>query len=593
MSDSEAVFLPAFGYDAATDPTLFGAFEPGTRVLPRGFQTRPQFRPLDCDIVFEKDAAVTLRDGTTIYVDVYRPTGPEKVPVIVAWSPYGKNGGTLPRNNIMFTVLGIDQSTFSGLAKFEGPDPAFWCAQGFAVCNPDTRGVNNSEGNSVFPGEQDGQDGHDLVEWLAAQDWCTGKVGLAGNSYLAMSQWFTAAEQPAHLAAIAPWEGLSDIYRDMIMRGGMPDLAFPRTWATSYAGTTRREDIVAEAARYPLINDLWRSKAAHLENVTVPAYVVASYSNLIHTPGTFRGWRTISSEQKWLRIHDTMEWPDFVAEDHQRDLARFFAHFLKGEDNGWLDTPRVRYSLLGLDGVNRVDITATQFPTEGVSYEKFFLDAESRALSATAPAAAGAASYDCQTDPNGVSFEITFDTETELVGYPKVRLWVASDGWDDMDLFVFIQKLNPDGEVCTQFTIPNHGEPIATLTETGSAILRYKGASGRLRVSLRRLDDTKSTDTVPVHRFDHIDKLTPGEVVPVEIELFPIGLLVHPGEQVRLVISGTNIFGGIMPNLSKGSRTPQNLGTVIPDNHGRHIIHSGADHASYLQLPIRTAYAAR
>jgi putative CocE/NonD family hydrolase len=89
---------------------------------------------------------------------------------------------------------------------------------------------------------QDGQDSYDLIEWLAVQDWCTGKVAMAGNSYLAISQWFAAAEQPPHLTAIAPWEGMSDLYRDLVMRGGMPDYAFPAMWSTSYAGNHLREE---------------------------------------------------------------------------------------------------------------------------------------------------------------------------------------------------------------------------------------------------------------------------------------------------------------------------------------------------------------
>ena len=162
----------------STDPSLFIKFEPGTRVLPAGFQTTPQFKPLPVDIVFDKDLAVTLRDGTTIYVDVLRPAGTEKVPVIIAWSPYGKSGGTHPRNWDLFALLGIDQSELSGLGKFEGPDPAFWCANGFAICNPDARGAFNSEGDIYASGREEGKDGADLVEWLAEQDWCNGKVGI-------------------------------------------------------------------------------------------------------------------------------------------------------------------------------------------------------------------------------------------------------------------------------------------------------------------------------------------------------------------------------------------------------------------------------
>ncbi len=568
MSNEEAVFVPAFGYDEANEPTVFAKFDPSTTLLTAGFRTTPQFRPLPVDIVFERDTAVTLRDGITIYVDVFRPVGPEQVPVIVAWSPYGKSGGTHPRNWNMFNVLGIDQSELSGLGKFEGPDPAFWCANGYAICNPDARGVYNSGGDSIFPGQQDGQDCHDLIEWLAARDWCTGKVGMSGNSYLAIAQWFAAAEQPPHLTAIAPWEGMSDIYRDLVMRGGMPDLAFPAMWATSYVGKNKREDLVAEAERYPLVNGLWKSKIARLEQINVPAYIVASHSNLIHTPGMFRGWREISSQEKWLRIHRTMEWPDFNDQAHKRDLLRFFDHYLKGDDNGWEKTPRVRYALLDLDGNDRVDIPATEFPPDDVAYIKYYLDGRSQTLTDDAPANAVATTYNAESDRDGASFIVRFGTETELVGYPKVRLWVESEGWDDMDLFVFLQKLDAEGRHLQQFNVPDQGKMLQDLTQDGAAILKYKGSNGRLRVSMRQLDEANSTEAIPAQSFDRVEKLKPGEIVPVEIDMFPIGLAFHPGEQLRLVITGSNLLGGVMPNLSTGSATPQNLSTVVPDNHG-------------------------
>ena len=249
---------------------------------------------------------VTLRDGVTIYVDVLRPPGANKVPVIVAWSPYGKSRGNHPRYTQIFDLLGMETSAVSGLMKFEGPDPAFWCAHGYAVCNPDPRGSFYSEGDIRVWSRKEGEDYHDVIEWLGVQDWCSGKVGLTGNSYLAISQWFAAAEQPPHLAAIAPWEGMSDIYRDLAMRGGIPDLPFLRQLATSFIGKNLREDLVAEAEHHPMMDDLWGSKIPAFGKITVPAYVVASYSNSIHTPGTFRGWRSIASVDKWLRIHNTM-----------------------------------------------------------------------------------------------------------------------------------------------------------------------------------------------------------------------------------------------------------------------------------------------
>ena len=106
-----------------------------------GFRLAPAFKALPVDIVLDKDVSVTMRDGVTTYVDILRPAGSEKVPVIVAWSPYGKGQGSSPAAMGVFGLVGLDNGIVSGLHKFEGPDPAYWCARGYAICNPDVRGV--------------------------------------------------------------------------------------------------------------------------------------------------------------------------------------------------------------------------------------------------------------------------------------------------------------------------------------------------------------------------------------------------------------------------------------------------------------------
>lgn len=578
MAKAEKVFVPSHPLEPGERYGVLSGFDPGTRTLPAGFRLAPAFGTLPVDIVLEKDIPVTMRDGVTIYVDVLRPVGTETVPVIVAWSPYGKGEGSAPAAMGVFGLVGLDNGTVSGLHKFEGPDPAYWCAHGYAICNPDPRGVTDSEGDSVLWDRQEGEDCHDLIEWLATQEWCTGKVAMSGTSYLAVAQWFTAAEQPPHLTAINPWEGVSDVYRDLVMRGGMPDTAFARQLQdNSYWGKGRKEDILAEAERYPLINDLWLNKVAQFDRITVPAYVVASYSNTLHTPGTFRAWRRIGSKDKWLRIHNSQEWPDYYDHSNREDLRRFFDHFLMGEDNGWEKTPRVRYALLDLEGGDQVNLPADQFPPHGVEYTKYYLDGNSRTLKTAAPSQETTAAYDAEASPALVSFIVRFDEQTTMVGYPKARLWVEAKGADDMDLFVFVQKLNEHGTPLQEFTVPNHGAMIHDVTERGASILRYKGSSGRLRVSMRHLDETMSTDEVPAHSFDRVQKLNPGQVVDVEIDLLPIGLVFRPGEQLRFVISAQNLFGSWMPGLRE----------YIPENNGTHIIHAGGKRASYLQLPLK------
>jgi len=576
MSDDDRVFVPSYPYEAGPARGVLSPFEPGTRTLPAGYRIDPRFRSITTDIVLDKDVPVRLRDGVTIYVDVFRPVGTEKVPVIIAWSPYGKSEGTAPSVTGIFDLVGLDNGVVSGLEKFEGPDPAYWCAQGYAVCNPDARGVGESDGDSVVWDRQEGQDCHDLIEWLAGQDWCTGKVAMSGTSYLAVAQWFTAAERPAHLAAINPWEGVSDVYRDLVLRGGMPDLGFADMLAHKFAGKHRREDVLAEAERYPLMNSLWADKIPRLDRITVPAYVVASYSHTLHTAGTFRAWRRIASDEKWLRIHASLEWPDYYDEANVEDLRRFFDHYLKGEDNSWERTPRVRYALLDLDGGDRTGLPASQFPPDGVAGTNYYLDGRRRTLSPDAAPGAATASYDAAALPGQVSFVVRFDEETTLVGYPKAHLWVETGDADDADLFVLVQKLTANGTPLQQFNTPNQGAMIQDVTERSGSVLRYKGSPGRLRVSMRHLDETMSTAAVPEHTFDRVEKLQSGQIVDVEIGLFPIGLVFHPGEQLRLVISARNLLGGIFP------------GNDFYDGRldGRLIIHTGGSQASYLNLPV-------
>ena len=171
----------------------------------------------------ELDVPVSLRDGTIIYVDIYRPDCASKVPAIVAWSPYGKYEAYGERLQL---PIGVPPGTISPMAKFESPDPGYWCHYGYAIVNPDVRGAGNSGGEVLCFGTQDGKDGYDLIEWLAKQEWCNGKVGMAGVSWVAMAQWYVAAERPPHLACIAPWGATSDIYREFVCWGGIPEVGF-------------------------------------------------------------------------------------------------------------------------------------------------------------------------------------------------------------------------------------------------------------------------------------------------------------------------------------------------------------------------------
>ena len=105
--------------------------------------------PLPCDMIFERDVPVKLRDGVTVYLDVFRPADDETHPAILALSPYGKELGSQGLDDTPGHA-GVPMEATSGLQKFEGPDPAYWCNHGYAIINADVRGAYNSEGIILF-----------------------------------------------------------------------------------------------------------------------------------------------------------------------------------------------------------------------------------------------------------------------------------------------------------------------------------------------------------------------------------------------------------------------------------------------------------
>lgn len=118
----------------------------------------------------------------------------------------------------------------SKYAAWETPEPVFWCKHGYAIVRADERGLGQSPGVMDTMSRGTSEAFLDVVEWAASQPWSSGKVGLLGVSYYAGSQWRVAARRPKGLAAIIPWEGMSDYYRDRCRPGGILSNGFIKFW---------------------------------------------------------------------------------------------------------------------------------------------------------------------------------------------------------------------------------------------------------------------------------------------------------------------------------------------------------------------------
>jgi predicted acyl esterase len=213
-----------------------------------------------------------------------------------------------------------------------------------------------------------------------------------------------------------------------------------------------------------------------------------------------------------------------------------------------------------------------EWPIARTRYARLHLDARSGSMRPELVPASASCRYDALGSGPGrhrAEFEYAFAETTELTGHMKLRLYMAAESADDMDIFVGVYKFDARGEFVPMayYTYFNDG-PVAL---------------GWLRASHRELDATASTEYQPVLRHRQALKLEPGQVVPLDIEIWPSGTLFEAGSRLRLIVQGTD--------LQKYSKTRHPVYTRHEDsvNHGAHVIHTGGATDSYLLIPIVAA----
>jgi putative CocE/NonD family hydrolase len=155
-------------------------------------------------IIVERDIDIPMRDGCVLRGNLYRPDGAEKYPVLLNRTPYDKNSALI-----------------SGLTL----DAIRAAQRGYNVVFVDCRGCFASEGTfNCFTDEA--RDGYDTIEHLARQPWTDGKVGMFGASYMGVTQWLAATQNPPSLKAIAPSITASDYHDGWTYQGGAFALFF-------------------------------------------------------------------------------------------------------------------------------------------------------------------------------------------------------------------------------------------------------------------------------------------------------------------------------------------------------------------------------
>lgn len=561
------------------------------------------------------DVAVEMDDGLVLSADVFRPDDEGFHPVLLSYGPYAKGlrfqeGYPDQWNRMIEAYPEVAEGSTNQYQAWEVADPEKWVPHGYALVRFDSRGAGRSPGVIDHFSPRETRDLYECIEWAGVQPWSNGKVGLAGISYYAINQWQVAALRPPHLAAICPWEGAADFYRDMTYHGGMLSTFFPN-WYDMQVKTVQyglgdngprhpitglnacgdetldeeqlaanRTDFGGDIAAHPLDDQFHRDRSGNLEDIEVPVLSAANWGGHgLHARGNFEGYRRSGSTHKWLEVHGEEHWTHFYT-DYGRELQlEFFDHFLKGEENGWDHRPRV---MLWVRHPDRFETrTEEDWPIPRTRWTTLHLHPDST-LRPDPPAADTELSFEALGE--GLSFSTEpYAEEVELTGPCALQLTVSSST-TDADLFVVLGVVDPEGnEVVFQGALDPHS-PIA---------------QGWLRASHRAVDEDRSLLWRPWHPHDRDEPLTPDEAYRLAIEIWPTSIVIPPGHRLTLAVRGKdyeyqgeddsgveistfkNRFTGCGPFLHNdpGNRPPDVYG-------GTTTVHLGPERAGALLLPV-------
>lgn len=543
----------------------------------------------DGHMIIDKNVDIPLKDGLNVLrCDVFRPKDEtKKYPIIMTSGPYGKD--------IPYSVF--HQQSFSELPKeqkskwsaWEVPEPTFWTSKEFIVIRVDEQGSGQSPGFLDTMSDQTSSNFFQAIEWAALQSWSNGKVGLLGISYYAGSQWRVAARQPKGLAAIIPWEGMHDYYRDRVRHGGILSNGFINFWQNRQINTNQfgvpgrsakssdfnlpgnspreaniegtltpeqlaenRTDQTVDTAKNLFMDDpYFASRDYDVSKIEVPLLSVANWGGIcLHLRGNILGYLEASSKMKWLRVitgrHDL---PFYLPEYVELQLS-FLTAFLKDQDDkkyNWLlgpnapnGTPSVVYSnRIGNPGFNSTEAERTfltkedvQWPLKDTKYIDYHLTSTNTITpNPTNTSSSSSFKYEALMGESILFETEPFTEEREVTGHVAFHAVVSVEQQDenkkpnDMDIFCTLRHIDQDGKEV--FYTGTAGDPVPLTKGWQRVSLRKISEEENSTSSYLIKKDYKSTDVLPVE----ISK-----VYQVSIEMWPTNVVLSPGSKLVLEV---------------------------------------------------------
>ena len=506
------------------------------------------------------EVGIPMRDGIELAAFVCLPHRTERpAPAIVTITPYDKSGTVGP-----------------------GTEGEFFQRHGYAFVAVDCRGRGKSEGEwRAFFNDPD--DGHDVIEWVARQPWCTGKVGTTGLSYSGWTQWAAASQRPEHLtcmvssSAAGRWQqeipytsGAFQLFfgwwvhavrRRIIERGGLHEI----DWETVLRTLPLDEigdfiDPTGETWRdlmdHDTLDELWRSIRFddRYDEIDYPCLHVTGWYDLEDLTGAFHHYESMMAQSPaadrqrlivgpWSHVmtrrpHHTyggVSFGESAAPDMNHVHLRWFDYWLKGIENGAMDEAPVQ---LFEPGSNRW-IDADRWPLENgtLSLTLGFDGTEGVLTRDAGDSMPRSYRYD-PADPAPTQIDVTrypFENppldQAAVEARDDVLTWtsaplsqdLAISGWPEVDLLVASDCDD------TEFHVK-----ITDVTPDGESL---KVAQGCLRASYRESLETP----IP---------LVPGEPASLLIEIWPTQHCFRAGHRVRVSVTSAD-FPWFARNLNQ------------------------------------------
>lgn len=568
---SAASTNPTQVYKADTVGLMIPGLEPTAEIVPYGadvkgkyFDGYPQLVKAEASapryrVRKEKDVMVTMRDGVRLAVDIYRPdVDDERFPAIMAYGMWGKDAQEAIEWNADKPQRYYDSPLWDG--TMEAGNFMYTVPRGYVHVIPDPRGIGNSEGAATRPDTvHNPADMHDLIEWLAAQPWCDGKVGMMGPSSYSWAQGEVAQNNPPpHLIALRPDEmiyfagdhfhGIFDTlgYHIVFGRHGndstpaTPNRALPPPPSLMMEHMPKEvlEARLAEALEHPdyKYNTKWYSSlrypmksswsfdmlldALHpmpmeslAHKIKLPMYLGAPWGTRLYLWGTFHVFENASTPNasKKLMIYP----PGFPPRPHTSyhdETVRWYDYWIKGIDNGIMDEPPIKIFVMG---INKWKFE-NEWPLARTQWTKFYLHPEGH-LSNDAVSNTSAADTFVQPapylDPTVYCLKYRsapVDEDMEIVGPVACHLEASID-IDDTNWMVDLIDVAPDGT-------------------------RQLLSTGYLKAKFRALDEKKSKPWQPIHPRQEPVPVVPGEVGHYAIQMMPTANVFKRGHSIELVI---------------------------------------------------------